>query len=125
MPPSCCTSSTSVSSSSCENVRSFSKWNTRQSSFFQPEKIALMGFRITSSTRMMGVTAMAKLSGISLAMLLGVISPKISTTTVQTMVETVGPDEEPIRSTNSTVPMEAREILTILLPTRMEDSRLS
>ena len=56
---------------------------------------------------------------------LGVISPKISTTTVHTIVETVGPEDEPSRFTNITVPIEAIEILTILLPTRMEDSRLS
>ncbi len=125
MPPSCCTSSTSVSSSSCEKVRSFSKWNTRHSSFFHPENTAFMGLSTTSSTRMTGVTAMAKFSGISLATLLGVISPKISTTTVHTIVETVGPEDEPSRFTNITVPIEAIEILTILLPTRMEDSRLS
>ena len=42
-----------------------------------------------------GAEKEANFSGISLAMLLGVISPKISTVTVMTAVETVGPDAPP------------------------------
>ena len=40
---------------------------------------------------MIGVENMAKLSGRSLAMLLGVTSPKMSTSKVSTTVDTVGP----------------------------------
>ena len=43
------------------------------------------------STRRMGAENMAKRSAQSLAMLLGEISPKISTTTVTTTVEIVAP----------------------------------
>ena len=58
---------------------------------FHWEKRKFSGRRITSSTRSSGEAHMAKRSGDSLAMLLGEISPKISTTTVSTTVEMVGP----------------------------------
>ena len=62
---------------------------------------------------------MANFSGISLARLLGVISPKISTTTVETMVETVAPASA-IKCTNSRVHTEVMAMFTMLLPIRME-----
>ena len=71
-----------------------------------------------------GYTAKATSSGRSLAMLLGAISPNISTTTVITAVDTDTPCP-PIRFTNSTVASEADSMFTMLLPTSMPDSSLS
>ena len=68
---------------------------------------------------------MANCSGDSFAMLLGDISPKISTTTVVTSVEMLGPLSSPSSRTNSTVANEALAILTILFPMRMVDSSVS
>ena len=73
---------------------------------------------------MSGAENMANASGLSFARLLGVISPKISTTTVITTVETVAP-MSPYRLTNRTVPMDAEAMLTMLLPIRMVESSRS
>ena len=51
-------------------------------------------------------------------MLLGVISPKMSTTTVSTMVDTVAP-LSPSIWTNSTVAIEVAAMFTMLLPMRI------
>ena len=69
-------------------------------------------------------TFSAKLSAASFARLFGVISPKISTTTVITTVETVAPLllKKP---TNSTVAMLAEEMFTMLLPISTVASRRS
>ncbi len=64
-------------------------------------------------------------SGISLARLLGVTSPKISTTTVSTIVDTVAPRSAPSILVKMMVPMEAAAMFTILLPMRMVESSLS
>ena len=68
---------------------------------------------------------MAMVSGISFAMLLGVISPKVRTSRVMTIVETVGPYTPPTRRVNSTVASEDAPMFTILFPIRMVLSRLS
>ena len=47
-----------------------------------------------------GETAVATVSGISFARLLGVTSPKISTTTVSTIVDTVAPRSAPVSYTH-------------------------
>jgi len=83
------------------------------------------GVNRISSRFKKGDTAVATVSGISLARLLGVTSPKISTTTVSTMVDTVAPRSGSSRRVNSTVPMDAAAMLTILLPMRMVESSLS
>ena len=72
-----------------------------------------------------GETAVATVSGISFARLLGVTSPKIRTTMVSTKVDTVAPRSGSSRRVNSTVPMDAAAMLTILLPMRMVESSLS
>ena len=65
--------------------------NTRFKSRFHWVNRKFSGRRITSSTRSSGAENMAKDSAFSLAMLLGEISPKISTTRVSTTVEMEGP----------------------------------
>ena len=67
----------------------------------------------------MGAENLAKASGDSFAMLFGVISPKMRTTTVITAVETVAPISPPISLIKKTVAIEERAIFTILLPTRI------
>ena len=57
-------------------------------------------------------------------MLLGAISPNISTTTVITAVDSVTP-APPTSLTNSTVASDADSMFTMLLPTRMPESSLS
>ena len=91
MLPSCCTSSTSMSSSSCDILLSELRRKTFASSFFQREKTALSGVKTQMRTCRIGAENMAQVSAQSLAMLLGEISPKISTTTVTTTVEIVAP----------------------------------
>ena len=54
-------------------------------------KKKLTGVRITSRTDIYGAENIAKLSGTSLAILFGMISPKVSTTTVITTVEIATP----------------------------------
>ena len=67
---------------------------------------------------------MAKLSGYSLARLLGETSPKMSTTMVITTVEITAPFCSRRPSVKNTVAREEADRLTMLLPTRMVDSRL-
>ena len=59
--------------------------------FFHAPNKAFSGVKIVTSALSTGAKAMAIVSGISLAMLLGVISPKAKTSRVMTIVETVGP----------------------------------
>ena len=66
---------------------------------------------------------MASCSGQLLAILFGDISPKISTTMVTTMVESVAPISPNFR-VNSTVPTEAMAIFTMLLPIRIVEINL-
>ena len=89
--PSCCTSSTNSSSSSWDILLSPFSRNTRLSSFFHRANIAFSGVSTQMSTCRMGADSVAHFSAQSLAMLLGEISPKISTTTVTTTVEMVAP----------------------------------
>ena len=124
MLPSCCTSFTSISSSSGDILLSASRWNTLASSFFHRENRAFSGISSQIRHRRNGAAVMAHSSAQSLAMLLGDISPKISTTTVTTTVDNVAP-MSPKLLTNSTVPREAMAMFTILLPMRMVDSSLS
>ena len=72
-----------------------------------------------------GATAIAKLSGISLAMLLGDISPKISTRTVMTTVDRVGPFAPPNNCVNSIVDNVVEAIFTILFPISIVESKRS
>ncbi len=66
---------------------------------------------------------MANCSGKSFAKLFGVISPKIRTTTVMTIVETVAPILLPHSSTNTMVPIDAKVIFTTLFPIKMVESK--
>ena len=91
MLPSCCTSSTSISSSSWDILLAPLRRNTRLSSFFHRENSQFSGSSTQMNTRRMGADSMVHRSAQSLAMLLGEISPKISTTTVTTTVEMVAP----------------------------------
>ena len=91
MLPSCCTSSTSIRSSSCDILLSELRRKTFASSFFQREKRAFSGVKIQIRICSIGAENMAHCSAQSLAMLFGEISPKISTTTVTTTVEIEAP----------------------------------
>ena len=64
---------------------------TNANSFFHPLKIQLIGARITMKNLSSGAENIENFSGLSLARLFGEISPKISTTTVVAMVDTVAP----------------------------------
>ena len=72
-----------------------------------------------------GAENIANFSGDSFAILFGETSPKISTTTVVTAVDTLGPASAPNIFTNSTVARDALAILTMLLPINMVDNKLS
>ena len=72
-----------------------------------------------------GAENIANFSGDSFAMLFGEISPKINTTTVITSVEIPAPISSPRSFTNKIVAREEHPILTILLPIRIVDNRLS
>ena len=63
----------------------------REMSFFHWEKRKFSGVSTQIHRRIKGALTMAKRSGASFATLLGVISPKIRTTTVTTTVEIVAP----------------------------------
>ena len=63
----------------------------RARKFFQAPNSMFSGVKIVTRKPSTGAKAMAMVSGISFAMLLGVISPKVRTSRVMTMVETVGP----------------------------------
>ena len=71
-----------------------------------------------------GAVARAKDSALSLARALGEISPKISTTTVMTAVETLTPASASHR-VNTTVASEEEAMLTILFPIRIVEISLS
>ena len=76
-----------------------------------------------------GATAIANRSGLSLARLLGEISPKMRTTTVITAVEMAEAALSQLvsvnRSINHKVATEDSRIFTMLFPTRMVESSLS
>ena len=74
---------------------------------------------------MIGAEKRANSSGDSFAKVLGEISPKISTMTVVTIVESEGPVSSPTQRMNNTVATDAEAMFTILLPIRMVDSNLS
>ena len=74
--------------------------------------------------RWMGAEKREKLSGASLARLLGEISPKISTTMVMTAVDRDTP-ASPKYCTKITVAKLAEAMFTMLLPMRMVESRVS
>ncbi len=79
----------------------------------------------TISARIMGADIMAKLSAFSFAILLGDISPKISTTRVITMVDTVGPLASPRAFTKRRVEMVVLAMFTRLFPTKIVESSSS
>ena len=70
-------------------------------------------------------TCKAKASGLSLAKLLGRISPKISTSSVMPKVAMAGPLVGPHRAVAATVASEALAMFTMLLPIRMVEMVLS
>ena len=108
-----------VTSSPSVTVSRSSEWNRRARKSFHLPKMKFSGVnRVTSALRM-GEKATAKVSGISLARPLGVISPKISTMTVSATVEAVGPYTGPSRLEKNTVPRDAAAMFTMLLPMRM------
>ena len=90
-PPSFSASDTMVISSSSVMPWSSEGWKIMFSSRFHWENRKFRGRRTSRNTRRMGAENMAKPSACSLARLLGEISPKISTTSVSTTVEMVGP----------------------------------
>ena len=118
------TSSTMVSSSSSVMAGSCLGGKNRSSSFFHCVNKALSGVSSTVSTRREGVSARATVSAFCLARHLGEISPKISTTTVITTVDSVTPASLK-KCTNTTVAIEAAAMFTILFPIRMVESRVS
>ena len=123
--PSFSASLTMVISSPSVMVSASPLWTKWPSSFFHWVNSQVSGvIRASRSTRK-GETAVATFSGISLARLLGVTSPKISTMIVSTMVDTVAPRSAPSIWVNRMVPMEAAAMFTILLPMRMVESSLS
>ena len=81
--------------------------------------------RSIAITFRIGAENMAKLSGLSFAILFGETSPKIRTMTVVAAVDTLAPKSSPKRRTNKSVAREAQAIFTILLPMRMVDRSLS
>ncbi len=125
MPPPCWASSTMVSSSLSVTEWSELERNSLRSPRFSRVKRKFTGLSTTISTRMIGVENMAKPSAFSFARLLGQTSPKISTATVITMVETVGPAPSPKARVKSTVAMAVEAIFTRLFPTRMVDKSSS
>ena len=123
--PSFSASLTIVTSSPSVMV-SFSPVSNRLArNFFHAPNRAFSGVKIVTNALSTGAKAMARVSGISFAMLLGVISPKVRTSRVMTIVETVGPYTPPTRRVNSTVASEDAPMFTILFPIRMVLSRLS
>ena len=120
-PPWSSASVTMVTSSSLVMPTSSLVWKTLDSSFFHREKKKVAGVRITMKNRRMGAENRAKLSGDSLARLLGETSPKIKITMVSTTVDTAGPLVLPRRSIKSTADRVVATLLTMLLPIRMVD----
>ena len=92
---------------------------------FHMLKMKFSGVSIHMNTLSSGAEKRAKLSGASLAMLLGEISPKMRTTTVMTAVATEAPASSPRCRMKSTVPMEERAMFTMLLPMSSVESSLS
>ena len=84
----------------------------------------MRGVRITIHIFIIGAENIEKLSADSFASDFGLISPNTSTTTVITMVAIVVP-LLPYNSMNSAVAIAVIRILTILLPIRILESRLS
>ena len=68
--------------------------------------------------------SLAKASGYSLAIVFGIVSPKIKVSKVNTAVEIATP-LLPNASTKRTEAKEAAPILTILLPIRIQESKSS
>ena len=95
-----------------------------ESSFFHCANIQFIGVRIILSRFITGAAKEAKVSGCSLARLFGVISPKVKTVTVVTIVEIVAP-YCPYRFINKTVATAVLAIFTRLFPTKIVESRLS
>ena len=114
-----------VTSSSSVMPSSLSLWNSLVSSFFHRPNRKFSGVSTAMNSRSRGAENMANASGDSLARLLGEISPKMSTTTVSTMVDTAGPSAWPMSLMNSRVDRVAATLLTMLLPMRMVESSLS
>ena len=91
MPPSVSASSTSVSSSSSVIGLLSPVRKSKASSFFQQPNSQLIGARMTIKNLSSGAENIENFSGLSFARLFGEISPKISTTIVVAMVDTVAP----------------------------------
>ena len=107
-------------------LRSSLTRNSLEMSFFHRPKIQLRGRSIHIKSLSSGAENLAKPSGASLATLLGVISPKMSTTMVTTMVEIDAPLSGSLSSwMNMTVPMEDVAMFTMLLPMSRVESSLS
>ena len=123
--PSFSASLTMVISSPSVMVSSSVLWTKCPSRRFHWLNSQVRGVNSTMSRFSIGDTAVATVSGISLARLLGVTSPKISTTMVSTMVDIVAPRSAPSARVNRMVPMEAAAMFTMLLPMRMVESSLS
>ena len=123
--PSFSASLTMVISSPSVMVSSSLLWTKWPSSFFHWVNSQFKGVNSTISRLSTGDTAVATVSGISLARLLGVTSPKISTTTVSTRVDMVAPRSWPSQWVKRMVPIEAAPMFTMLLPMRMVESSLS
>jgi hypothetical protein len=84
----------------------------------------LSGISTYIKTLRIGVENIAKVSGVSFARLLGVISPKIKTRTVVAIVASVTP-ESPKYFVKITVAIDAEAMFTILFPINMLESTLS
>ena len=124
MLPACSASSTMVIISSSVIFSSELSFRIFATSSFHFVNMKFTGVITTINLSRNGAEAIAKPSGISLAMLFGVISPKTSTTTVMTTVAIVAPYEPKI-FTNRIVAIDVIAMLTILLPTSIVVSSLS
>ena len=120
IPPSFSASSAIVNISSSVIPECFCILNTLFMTFFHRQNKLFTGFKIMQKALSNGAETMAKLSGISFAILFGEISPKISIRIVITIVDTVTP-ELPSNFVNKTVAKDAVAILTILLPIKIVD----
>lgn len=123
-PPSVWAWSTMPTSSSSVMPSSPLARKTRLISFFHWLNRKFSGVKTTMNSLSRGWANMAKSSGRSLDMLLGVISPKTRMIMVRATVATVGPYWWNHR-VHSTVDTVVAVMLTMLLPMRMVDSSLS
>ena len=123
-PPSSSAVETMVISSSSVIPVPSPAWNSFPMAFCHRLNRAVRGRSNTNMTFREGVTPMATDSAWFLAKVFGEISPKVRMARVSTTVERTAPYSRKKR-VKSTVPRVEAVMLTMLLPTRMVESRRS